>query len=50
MIDYKNNCEMRDKRDKRKDFYDKLILNVAGIGGAIAFIIIMAISQTVVTL
>ena len=48
MIDYKNNCE---QRDKRKDFYDKLILNVAGIGGAIAFIIIiMAISQTVVTL
>jgi len=46
MIDYKNNCE---QRDKRKDFYDKLILNVAGIGGAIAFII-MAISQTVVTL
>ena len=47
MIDQRRNCE---ERDKRKDFYDKLILNIAGIGGAIAFIIIVAVSQTLVTL
>jgi hypothetical protein len=47
MIDQVKNCE---RRDKRKDFYDKLILNVAGIGGAIAFIVIVAVSQTLVTL
>ena len=47
MIDQRRNCE---ERDKRKDFYDQLILNVAGIGGAIAFIVIVAVSQTLVTL
>jgi len=42
MADYKNNCKMRDKRKA----HDNLILDVAGIGGAIAFSIVLASTQT----
>ena len=42
MTDYKNKCESRDKRNA----HDNLILDIAGIGGALCFTAVLAATQT----